>query len=251
MLNYLVGRDPNKNLKKSGEIFVNQKNRDSIHYASLIAYVQQTDLLLQSMTVKECLMFSAKMKLSNEVDKEQVVQDLIDKLKLNKWAETRIGGPLIKGISGGERKRTSIGVELVTDPNLIFLDEPTTGLDSYIALNIIEVLKDLARSGKTIITTIHQPSSEIFNLFDQMMLMAEGKVLYFNSARFSVDYFRSIGYECPDLTNPADYFMSMMSIETYQNQSINGEHHHEEQRIQKLYERKVKYLADKYEESHL
>ena len=79
---------------------------------------------------------------------------------------------MIKGVSGGERKRTSIGVELITDPNLIFLDEPTTGLDSFTATSVMEILRDLARSGRTIVSTIHQPNSDIFEMFDRLMLLA-------------------------------------------------------------------------------
>lgn len=116
-------------------------------------------------------------------------------MKLNKCQNTRIGGPLVKGISGGERKRTSIGVELITDPNLIFLDEPTTGLDSFTATSVMESLGDLAKKeGRTVITTIHQPNSDIFEMFDKLMLLARGKIIYFNKANLAVDYFGSIGF---------------------------------------------------------
>lgn len=90
------------------------------------------------MSVRECLEFAAKLKLHGTEDaKMKRVNDLINELRLTKCENTKIGGPLIKGVSGGERKRTSIGVELITDPNLIFLDEPTTGLDSFTATSII------------------------------------------------------------------------------------------------------------------
>ena len=116
-------------------------------------------------------------------------------MKLNKCQNTRIGGPLVKGISGGERKRTSIGVELITDPNLIFLDEPTTGLDSFTATSVMESLGDLARKdGRTVISTIHQPNSDIFEMFDKLLLLARGKIIYFNKASLAVDYFGSIGF---------------------------------------------------------
>jgi ABC-type multidrug transport system ATPase subunit len=85
---------------------------------------------------------------------------------LTKCQNTKIGGSLLKGVSGGERKRTSIGVELITDPQLIFLDEPTTGLDSHTAASVMETLRALAESGRTVISTIHQPNSEIFDNFD-------------------------------------------------------------------------------------
>ena len=117
-------------------------------------------------------------------------------------------------MSGGERKRTSIGVELITDPSLIFLDEPTTGLDSFTATSVMETLKDLAKSGRTIVQTIHQPNSDCFEMFDRLMLMARGKVIYFNEAKLAVDYFQRINFKCPELSNPADYFMSIMSIES-------------------------------------
>ena len=120
----------------------------------------------------------------------------------------------MKGVSGGERKRTSIGVELITDPSLIFLDEPTTGLDSFTATSVMETLKDLATQGRTIVQTIHQPNSDIYEMFDRLMLLAKGRVIYFNEAKYAVDYFTSINYKCPELSNPADYFMSIMSIES-------------------------------------
>lgn len=84
----------------------------------------------------------------------------------------------MKTLSGGERKRTAIGVELITDPSLILLDEPTSGLDSFKAYQIVKLLKKLARNGKTVISTIHQPSSESFHLFDRLILMSDGHIVY-------------------------------------------------------------------------
>jgi ABC-type multidrug transport system ATPase subunit len=109
-------------------------------------------------------------------------------------------------------------VELITDPSLIFLDEPTTGLDSFTATSVMEILGDLARKdGRTVISTIHQPNSDIFEMFDRLVLLARGKIIYFNEAKYAVDYFGNIGFQCPDLSNPADFFMSMMSIESIEN----------------------------------
>lgn len=139
------------------------------------------------------------------------VNDIITELRLQKCSNTKIGGALIKGVSGGERKRAAIGVELITDPMLIFLDEPTTGLDSYIAINVVETMKELALSGRTVISTINQPSSEIFETLDKLMLMSLGRIIYFNEAKYAVDYFTNINYPCPEMTNPADYFMTIMS----------------------------------------
>jgi len=153
LLNYLSGRLISQNLEKNGEILVNGVNRDKVQgFQAYSAYVQQDDILFQTMTVRECLEFAAKLKLPGTLEhKMQRVEDIINELRLTKCQNTKIGGPLIKGVSGGERKRTSIGVELITDPNLIFLDEPTTGLDSFTATSVMETLKDLAKSGRTII----------------------------------------------------------------------------------------------------
>lgn len=100
-------------------------------------------------------------------------------LSLNKCENTRIGTPgRVKGISGGEQKRLSFASEVLTNPPLMFCDEPTSGLDSFIALNVVQVLKGMAQSGKTVICTIHQPSSELYAMFDKLLLMAEGRVAF-------------------------------------------------------------------------
>jgi ABC-type multidrug transport system ATPase subunit len=135
LLNHLSGRLIANNLTKSGTIKINNvDSKDVKGFSAFSAYVQQDDILFETMTVRECLEFSAKLKLPGTTEeKMQKVENIISDLKLTKCQNTFIGGYLIKGVSGGERKRTSIGVELITNPSLIFLDEPTTGLDSYTA----------------------------------------------------------------------------------------------------------------------
>ena len=117
-----------------------------------------------------------------------------------------------KTISGGEKKRTAIGVELITDPSLILLDEPTSGLDSFKALQIVKLLKKLARSGKTIMATIHQPSSQAFKEFDNLILMMDGYIVYQGEAQKSAAYFASINYKCPIRSNPADFYMKVLAV---------------------------------------
>lgn len=181
------------------------------------------------------------------------VEEIISELRLNKCQNTKIGGPLVKGVSGGERKRTSIGVELITDPNLIFLDEPTTGLDSFTAASVVETMKELSQGGRTVISTIHQPNSDIFGNFDRLMLMALGKIIYFNEARLAVDYFAGIGQKCPELSNPADFFMSMMSIEAQE--PVDHEDKEVQMRSSTMilvqYKEKINYFAMCYENSKL
>ena len=181
------------------------------------------------------------------------VNDIIGELRLNKCENTKIGGPLVKGISGGERKRTSIGVELITDPSLIFLDEPTTGLDSFTATSVMETLKDLANNGRTIVQTIHQPNSDIFEMFDKLMLLAKGKIIYFNDANLAVDYFTKINYKCPELSNPADYFMGIMSIESIEKPDTDDqdELQRSQRNIANVYQEKIQLFSDSYMKSDL
>jgi ABC-type multidrug transport system ATPase subunit len=103
---------------------------------------------------------------------------MLKRLGLWNCKDTRIGSELEKGLSGGERKRTSIGYELITEPQLLLLDEPTSGLDSLSALKIIKLMKNEARSGKTIVCTIHSPSADAFMLFDRLLLLHDGHQIY-------------------------------------------------------------------------
>lgn len=207
------------------------------------------------MTVRECLEFAAKLKLKGTHQQQMDrVDEIIKELRLNKCQNTKIGGPLIKGVSGGERKRTSIGVELITDPQLIFLDEPTTGLDSFTATSVIETLRELATSGRTVISTIHQPNSDIYEIFDRLMLLAQGRIIYFNEARLAVDYFATLGdqYRCPELSNPADHFMSIMSIESQEiNDDLEDKNVKTQAEIQAEYSKRIDYFHESYQKSAL
>ena len=221
------------------------------------AYVQQDDILFQTMTVRECLDFAAKLKLKGTYDEKiSRVEEIVKELRLNKCQNTKIGGPLVKGVSGGERKRCSIGVELITDPNLIFLDEPTTGLDSFTATSVCDTLRELARSGRTVISTIHQPNSDIFMNFDRLMLLAKGRIIYFNDASLAVDYFGSLGeqYRCPELSNPADHFMSIMSIESVEvaeDLELDKNLVKSQDQVVAEYTQRIDYFSECYQKSDL
>lgn len=130
---------------------------DQMSFARLGAYVMQDDMLFEYFTVREALEFAANLKLKlDAAGRKERVDQVIEELSLGLCQHTAIGGELRKTISGGERKRTSIGVELITDPALIMLDEPTSGLDSFKATALVKTLHELARGkGKTIIATIH------------------------------------------------------------------------------------------------
>lgn len=183
-------------------------------FARYAAYVMQDDILFSHFTVKEALTFAARLKLRVPIHEQDVeIGKIIKELGLAHVVDSQIGDVRRKILSGGERKRTSIGIELVSDPQLVMLDEPTSGLDSFKARGICKLLHDLARKkGKTIVSTIHQPSSEAFFYFDRVYLMADGFTVFQGDAAESMEYFRSLNYEVPRMCNPADYFMKVLAI---------------------------------------
>ncbi|VDP77150.1 unnamed protein product [Echinostoma caproni] len=137
--------------------------------------------------------------------------------------ENKIGTDLIRGVSGGERKRTNIGMELITDPSVLFLDEPTTGLDAFMAGQVIKTLKTLSRRGRTIIFSIHQPKYSIYKLFDTLTLVNRGRLVYHGPAKHEpIRYFIRLGYECENHNNPPDFFLDILHGEAPQRQAING-----------------------------
>ena len=144
--------------KLSGKTMINDTMEVNDHnFGAVSGYVMQDDILYQHFTPREALKFAADLKLASltEEERNEKIETLIKELGLSACCDTNIGSVLQKTISGGERKRTAIGVELITDPSLILLDEPTSGLDSFKALTIVKLLKKLARQGKTVISTIH------------------------------------------------------------------------------------------------
>lgn len=175
-----------------------------------IAFVAQDDSLPVTATPREAILFSARLRLDKNLtlqELEDITENMLKQLHLGSCANTLVGGALLKGISGGERKRTSVGVELVTKPKLVFLDEPTSGLDSFNALELVQVLKQVAASGAAVMLTIHQPSSEIWNLFDRLTLLKKGRVMYEGRRELVNEKFASCGYPLPPNYNPADWVM--------------------------------------------
>lgn len=216
MLNVLAGEAKGGNV--TGSVLINGKElKNNREMKEISGFVFQDDVILETMTVREALFMSAKLRLPQSLsdsDKMKRVNELLALLRLTKAADTIIGSTTVRGISGGERKRTALAMELVTNPSILFLDEPTSGLDSFTAYNVVEILKNLAQSGRTIVVTIHQPSSDVFHLFDDLCLLAEGRVMYFGPVNSVVPYFSQLGYECPQYTNPSDYFfMSILNTE--------------------------------------
>ncbi|XP_011503805.1 PREDICTED: protein white-like [Ceratosolen solmsi marchali] len=200
----------------SGNITINGKRVNSSMLTSQMAYVQQHDLFIGTLTVKEHLIFQALVRMDKKIPYYQRIQrvnEIISELALINCQNTVIGIPgRLKGISGGEMKRLSFASEVLTDPPLMLCDEPTSGLDSCVAHQVITVLKNLADKGKTIITTMHQPSTELFNMFNKILLIAEGRVAFMGTSEEAYTFFKSIGALCPNNYNPADFFIQLLAI---------------------------------------
>uniref|UniRef100_A0A182XDB9 ABC transporter domain-containing protein n=2 Tax=gambiae species complex TaxID=44542 RepID=A0A182XDB9_ANOQN len=170
----------------------------------LCSYILQEDYLQPLFTVHEIMLMACDLKVSsdslNRSEKLRLVDKILDTLHLSYCKQTRCGS-----LSGGQRKRLSIALELIDNPPILFLDEPTTGLDSSSSLYTIKLLQGLAREGRTIVCTIHQPSATVYEMFDHVYVLAEGHCVYQGSALNTVPYLRSVGLHCPAYHNAADY----------------------------------------------
>lgn len=197
---------------ESGEILINGASIDETKYSKIIGFVPQEDILFTCMTPREILRFSARLNLDIKDDEiEILVNKTINELGLTSCCDTRVKDEK-NGLSGGERKRTSIGMELICNPHILFLDEPTTGLDSFTALSIIENLTKIAKNlNRTMIATIHQPNSKIFENFNKMLIISHGRTVYIGEAKDSIDYFASLKYDLPENYNPADFFLLVVT----------------------------------------
>jgi len=186
---------------------------------SNIAFVEQEDdWHLPSLTVRETLRYAAILRLPEKMSRRQKVaraETVLMMLGLKDCADLPVGGALLKGISGGEKRRLSLAVQMINDPAVLLVDEPTSGLDSSIALSVMQVLRDIAATGRTVIATIHQPRSDIWRLADNVTLLAKGGVIAYSGRRSeAVPYFTSIGHPMPsEFFNPADHLLDLVSVD--------------------------------------
>ncbi|CAH0718823.1 unnamed protein product, partial [Brenthis ino] len=187
---------------------------DFMHRES--GYMHQDELFVENLTVMEHLTIMARLRMDRRTTplaRRRRVNQLMRQLSLYGARHTRIGGlDGLKTLSGGERKRLAFATELLIDPGLLFCDEPTTGLDSSSAQKLMTLLRASAVQGKTIICTIHQPSSELMALFDKLVLLAEGRVAFAGNASAALSFFESLGYQCPVTYNPTDYFIKVLAL---------------------------------------
>lgn len=211
LLDILAGK--NKDGTVSGQIQINGNTLSQKDFKKIVGFVDQEDHLISTLTVYETVLNSALLRLPRTMSlraKETRVVEILNELRILSIKDRIIGSDFKRGISGGEKRRVSIACELVTSPSILFLDEPTSGLDSYNARNVIECLAKLAKDlERTIIFTIHQPRSNIVSLFDKLVLLSEGDLVYSGDMIKCNDFFSKYGYKCPLGYNIADYLIDI------------------------------------------
>ncbi|XP_010535206.1 PREDICTED: ABC transporter G family member 25-like [Tarenaya hassleriana] len=210
LLNAVAGRLRGPGL--TGKILANDRKLTR-QIIKRTGFVAQDDLLYTHLTVRETLVFCSLLRLPRTLtraEKVRTAESVISELGLTKCENTVVGNSFIRGISGGERKRVSIAHELLVNPSLLVLDEPTSGLDATAAHRLVQTLVTVAHGkGKAVVTSVHQPSSRVFQMFDSVLLLSEGRCLYFGTGGDAVSYFETVGFSPVFPMNPADFLLDL------------------------------------------
>ncbi|XP_075166420.1 ATP-binding cassette sub-family G member 1-like [Haematobia irritans] len=191
--------------KTSGTVSVNGRLQDFNTFNEYTRYILQDDHISPHFTVGETMMYASKFKLNPSYTIEQrqsVIDEILDIFQLLQHSNTKVGL-----LSGGQRKRVCIALEIMDKPPVLFLDEPTTGLDEYSAAQCVTLLKRLANSGHTVICSIHCPSAKLFQMFDKVFILAAGECIYQGDVDYVVPYLKQFNLECPITYNPADFII--------------------------------------------
>ncbi|XP_057972744.1 ABC transporter G family member 20-like [Malania oleifera] len=211
LIDALADRIAKESLK--GSIKLNGETLVSKLLKVISAYVMQDDLLFPMLTVEETLMFSAELRLPRSLSRSKKmarVQALIDQLGLRSAATTVIGDEGHRGVSGGERRRVSIGMDIIHDPIILFLDEPTSGLDSTSAFMVVKVLKRIAQSGSIVVMSVHQPSYRILSLLDRLIFLSRGHVVYSGSPAGLHAFFSDFGHPIPSNEDRTEFALDLI-----------------------------------------
>jgi ABC-type multidrug transport system ATPase subunit len=203
-----------------GRLLVNGRDAALQDFSDIVGFVPQDDVMLRMLNVEELLMHNAAMFLDRAKSQSQIcshVESVIELLELNSIRHTKIGDEELRGISGGQRKRANIGMEMVANPTVLLLDEPTSGLDSTSSREVCVALQGMAKAGMTVVTSLHQPSWEVFETFNNVLFLSKvGQPVYFGPAGSqAIDYFqRAVGQICPANRNPVDFIMDMIALDS-------------------------------------
>ncbi|KOM25311.1 hypothetical protein LR48_Vigan97s000100 [Vigna angularis] len=221
LLDGLAGRIATGSLK--GKVSLDGATMSASLIKRTSAYIMQEDRLFPMLTVYETFMFAADFRLGplSLADKKHRVENLINQLGLTSSRNTYIGDEGTRGVSGGERRRVSIGVDIIHGPSLLFLDEPTSGLDSTSAHSVIEKVHDIARSGSTVILTIHQPSSRIQLLLDHLIILARGQLMFQGSPQDVALHLSRMPRKVPKGENPIESLIDV--IQEYDQSEVGVE----------------------------
>ncbi|XP_028580640.2 ATP-binding cassette sub-family G member 5 [Podarcis muralis] len=214
LLDAIAGRLSHKT-NFSGQVYVNGQELKPKQFQDCFSYVLQNDTLLSYLTIEESLTYTALLALqehsSNFIKKK--VDAVMAELSLSHVACSVIGNRTLRGISDGERRRVSIAAQLLQDPKVILLDEPTTGLDCMTANQIVLLLSKLAHKGRIVIITIHQPRSELFQVFDKICIMSSGELIFCGDSSDMITFFTNCGYTCPEHSSPFDFYVDLTSVD--------------------------------------
>ncbi|KAL6738783.1 hypothetical protein Aduo_012295 [Ancylostoma duodenale] len=235
LLNTLLSRNL-KGLTVEGTVAVNgnQIGRD---ITAISGYAQQEEMFVGTLTVREYLSIQARLRTNLPSERrEKRVNVVLTQLGLTKCQNTRIGVTgVLKGISGGEARRLTFACEMLSNPALLFCDEPTTGLDFFMAENVVQVLSKLAKSGRTVVCTIHQPASQLYLMFDRVMFLAGGRTAFLGSPRECIQFFEDCDAPCPHNYNPADLIIHTLAVVPHEEEACR---------------QRITQICDAYESGH-
>eukprot|EP00752_Nemacystus_decipiens_P005654 g5117.t1 len=217
LLNVLAGRVPAaKQNRLEGVVVVGDTDLSDFDTQRYVAYVRQEQSFYPFLTVRETLLIKAGLRLDRSVpiaQKEHIVSEIMEKLGLSASADTLVGDLKNPGISGGEKRRLAIGLQMIglESPSIVLIDEPSSGLDSHQALQMMATIRDLCSEGHTVVVAIHQPRSSIYAMFDDVLLLSDGRVMYHGATDEALPRLASLGHRCPKNFNPADFMVDLIS----------------------------------------
>mmetsp|Transcript_32661 Transcript_32661/g.74638 ORF Transcript_32661/g.74638 Transcript_32661/m.74638 type:complete len:621 (-) Transcript_32661:120-1982(-) len=204
-----------KSGKVQGEILVGNKPREAESCRKIVSYVMSEDALFSAFTVRETLKYTGMFVLPSmsSENRSKRVESVLYTMGLESCADSRVGDPIIKGISAGQKRRLSIAIEMLGRAPVLLLDEPTSGLDAVAAYQVVKYLKSVSQKMHSIALSIHQPSSQTFNLFDTVGILAKGRQIYLGPVPEAIGYFAGVGHKCPEYANPADFYIEIVNTD--------------------------------------
>lgn len=210
-------------LRVTGGVTVDGEPKDELTFKTVAKYVQQDDVLSAALTTHETLLYYARMYCPwDEAEARERARAAMGAMGLDDQADTKIGGLLFRGLSGGQKRRVSVGVQLVARPRIIFLDEPTSGLDSAAALHVVRSLNEVAKTlGTTTVLTIHQPGEKVFDLSNGLLLLSGGRTAYFGLTANAVDHFTGLGHKVPPLTSGAEWMLDLVDTSFQEHETVD------------------------------